>query len=183
MPFMLRMWRSSVCTCMGKSFSFRSTVHIILLSQLPFSPIFSCRVIQKAIRSLEQEDVSKLVTEFNDKVITFIYDPNGNHVIQRCIQVMSAFAKASAEDGNPDLAQSLSDQLQFIIDDIVANVEKLSSHRYGCRVVQRAIEHCVEEQKDAVLDALIVHHKKLLIHQYGNYGKIALSIDHISQIF
>lgn len=128
-----------------------------------------CRVIQKAIRCLEQEDVSKLIKEFHDKVITFTHDPNGNHVIQRSIQVMSSFAKEAADSGDPDLASSLSDQMQFIIDDIVANAETLSTHRYGCRVVQRAIEHCVDEQKNAVLETLVSCHENLVVDQYGNY--------------
>ena len=131
--------------------------------------ILSCRVIQKAIRCLEQEDVCKLIKEFHNKVLTFIHDPNGNHVIQRCIQVMSSFAKSAANSGDPDLASSLSDQTQFIIDDIVTNVETLSTHRYGCRVVQRAIEHCVDQQKNDVLDSMISCHEKLVVHQYGNY--------------
>ena len=66
---------------------------------------------------------------------------------------------------NPDL----SDQLQFVIDDVVANVESLSKHRYGCRVVQRAIEFCVEKQKAVVLDHIIQCHELLVDDQYGNY--------------
>jgi pumilio RNA-binding family len=128
-----------------------------------------CRVIQKAIRFLKQEHVCTLIKEFHDKVVTFIHDPHGNHVIQRCVQVMSSFAKCAMKSDNPELASSLSDQMQFIIDDIVANVEILSTHRYGCRVVQRAIEHCVEEQKTLGLDEVFSCHKKLVVDQYGNY--------------
>lgn len=128
-----------------------------------------CRVIQKAIKCLDQEYVCKLIAEFQDKVLTFIHDPNGNHVIQRSIQVMSTFAKIAANNGDPDLATSLSDKMQFIIDDIVANAETLSTHRYGCRVVQRAIEHCVEDQKEAVLERITACHEKLATNQYGNY--------------
>jgi len=126
-------------------------------------------VIQKAIRCLDQEDVFKLITKFHDKVLTFIHDPNGNHVIQRSIEVMSEFSKTAADSGDPDLASSLSDKMQFIIDDIVANVDALSTHRYGCRVVQRAIEHCVDEQKSAVLESIVSSHEMLAKDQYGNY--------------
>ena len=136
---------------------------------LPFLLHHRCRVIQKAIRCLPQEDVCQLVKEFHDQVLTFIDDPNGNHVIQRCIQVMSSLAKTAANSGNPDLAASLSDQMNFIIDDIVANFESLSTHRYGCRVVQRAIEHSVEEQKNVVLEKIISCHAKLVVDLYGNY--------------
>lgn len=128
-----------------------------------------CRVIQKALHCLEQNDLCRLFTEFHDKVFTLILDPNGNHVIQRCIQSMSNFARNAANNGDPDIASSLSDQMQFIIDDIITHIEKLSTHQYGCRVVQRAIEHCVDHQKHAVLDSVISHHRHLLTDQYGNY--------------
>lgn len=131
--------------------------------------MLSCRVIQKAIRCLPQEDVCKLMREFHDQVLSFIHDPNGNHVIQRCIQVMSSFAKSYSNSGNTDLASSLSDQIQFIIDDIISNIELLSSHRYGCRVVQRVIENCVDSQKSVVLEKIIDCHAKLVVDQYGNY--------------
>jgi pumilio RNA-binding family len=104
--------------------------------------------------------------------MNFIYDPNGNHVIQQSIQVMSRLAKSSLATncGHDDPGQPsacLSDQMQFIIDEIIDNVEILSTHRYGCRVVQRAIQHCVDSQKLAVLEKIISCHEKLIIDQYG----------------
>jgi hypothetical protein len=48
----------------------------------------------------------------------------------------------------------------------------LSKHRYGCRVVQRVIEYCVEKQKEAVLEVIIscVQNEKSIVEdQYGNY--------------
>lgn len=82
---------------------------------------------------------------------------------------MSFLAKTAATSGDPDLAFSLSDKMQFIIDDIVAYIETLSTHRYGCRVIQRAIEHCSDYQKNAVLDNVMSCHDKLVDNQYGNY--------------
>ena len=138
------------------------------------TPNNSCRVIQKAIpiRCLDQDDVSRLVNLFRDQVMNFIYDPNGNHVIQQSIQVMSRWAKSSlaTDDGHNEPDQSstcLSDQMQFIIDEIIDNVQMLSTHRYGCRVVQRAIQHCVDSQKLAVLEEIISCHEKLIMDQYG----------------
>lgn len=128
-----------------------------------------CRVIQKAIRSLDCEDVCELIKQFHDKVLAFIHDPHGNHVIQRCIQVMSRLAKSASNSGDPDLASSLSDKMQFIVDDIVSNAESLSTHRYGCRVVQRAMEYCVRSQKNAVLERVVACREKLVVDQYGNY--------------
>lgn len=132
----------------------------------------SCRVIQKALRCLGQEEVCKLITTFQDKVMAFIFDPNGNHVIQRSIQVLSEFAKADdlydcGHEKNELAATSVSDQMQLIVDDITKNVEVLSTHRYGCRVVQRAVENCKGLHKHALLDEIISCHEKLIIDQYG----------------
>lgn len=129
----------------------------------------------------------KLVSEFHDKVLLFIHDPNGNHVIQRCIQVMSAFPTTTTtttpppekddhdDDGcNNDV--NLSDQMQFIIDDLVANIEMLSTHRYGCRVVQRAVEHCEAAQKNVVLDNIVSCLDSLIVDHYGeNIAALSLS--------
>jgi len=131
----------------------------------------SCRVIQKALLVLDQASVCKIITELQDieEVIPFIFDPNGNHVIQRAIQIMSNFAKSAADHGDIDAAVNLMHQIKFIIDDVAANVEQLSKHRYGCRVVQRAIEYCPDEQRDEVLMKILSCHRNLIEDQFGNY--------------
>jgi pumilio RNA-binding family len=132
---------------------------------------YSCRVIQKALLVLDQVSVCKIITELQDieEVIPFIFDPNGNHVIQRAIQIVSRFAKVAGDQGDIDAAVSLMNHIKFIIDDVAANVEQLSKHRYGCRVVQRAIEFCPEEQRDEVLTEILACHRNLIEDQFGNY--------------
>jgi len=125
-----------------------------------------CRVIQKAIRCLAQEDINKLILKIHGKILTMSRDPNGNHVVQRLIQVMSSFARNEDKDGKPNAAL----RIQFIIDDIMVNIDDLSTHCYGCRVVQRAIKHCVDEQKHAVVEQIISCNVETLIcDRYGNY--------------
>ena len=43
---------------------------------------------------------------------------------------------------------------QFIIDAFQGRVKELSSHPYGCRVVQRILEHCSNPQKSVILEEL-----------------------------
>lgn len=56
----------------------------------------------------------------------------------------------------------------------------LSTHPYGCRVIQRILEHCTGDQTSPVLEELHQHTEQLLQDQYGNYviqhvlGKILL---------
>jgi pumilio RNA-binding family len=57
-----------------------------------------------------------------------VKDQNGNHVIQKCIERVP-----------PQL-------IQFIIDSFIGQVYALATHPYGCRVIQRILEHCSETQ-------------------------------------
>ncbi len=90
---------------------------------------------------------------------------------------MSEFAKEAQVEysDDPSVASSLADKMQFIIDDVVANAGALSTHRYGCRVVQRAVEHCMDPQKNAVLDEIIACHEKLVSDQYGKKDDLAFT--------
>lgn len=48
-------------------------------------------------------------------------------------------------------------------------VFSLSTHPYGCRVIQRILEHCTPEQTSPILEELHQHTEQLLQDQYGNY--------------
>lgn len=48
-------------------------------------------------------------------------------------------------------------------------VLQLSTHPYGCRVIQRILEHCTEEQVQVVLDEVHAHIGDMVMDQYGNY--------------
>mmetsp|Transcript_16960 Transcript_16960/g.34424 ORF Transcript_16960/g.34424 Transcript_16960/m.34424 type:complete len:973 (+) Transcript_16960:350-3268(+) len=132
--------------------------------------MYGCRVVQKALESLDYEDLCELLNEFHQHVLSCIQDQNGNHVMQKCIEVMSVKAKeAEAQTGQVGLSGTLANRIQFIVDDVLANVEGLCCHPYGCRVLQRMLEHCVEFQKISTLDEIRLCHKTLLDDQYGNY--------------
>lgn len=148
---------------------FTSYVFVCLLSvDLPCYN--RCRVIQKALESLGYDDLCELLTEFKQNVLICIQDQNGNHVMQKCIEVISTKAKeAEFQSGQAGVAVTMAKSIQFIVDDVLANVESLCCHPYGCRVLQRMLEHCVECQKMATLDEIQLCHKTLMDDQYGNY--------------
>lgn len=125
--------------------------------------------MQKAIRTIDQEDLAKLIEEFRDQVIPMIYDSHGNHVIQRFIQSMSFLAKEAEKEGDMDKVSKILDELQPLTDEIIANIESLSLHRYGCRVVQRSIEYCLDRQSHAVLEAICQCIENIVEDLYGNY--------------
>lgn len=128
-----------------------------------------CRVVQKALETLGEEDLPRLLFEFHHNVLSCIQDQNGNHVIQKCIEVISTKSKNAFAAGDEEKARFFSEQIDFIIDDVLNNVTILSCHPYGCRVLQRILEHCIEPKKVRALDEISKCHRLLLDDQYGNY--------------
>jgi len=132
--------------------------------------MYGCRVTQKALESLAYDDLCSLLHEFDQNVLTCIQDQNGNHVMQKIVEVMSVSAKeAEANTREGGLADAMAEKIQFVVDDVLTNVETLCCHPYGCRVLQRMLEHCVDFQKIATLDKIQLCHKTLMDDQYGNY--------------
>jgi len=137
---------------------------------LPLSlQMYGCRVVQKALEALDEDDLPKMLREFHHNVLSCIHDQNGNHVIQKCIEVVSTKSKKALQNGDIERSKHLREQIDFIIDDIMRNMMSLSCHPYGCRVVQRILEHCDEYKRLTVLDEIQKCHRKLLGDQYGNY--------------
>ena len=55
------------------------------------------------------------------------------------------------------------------MDAFKGQVQSLATHAYGCRVIQRILEHCSLEQTMPVLQELLHHIHDLVQDQYGNY--------------
>ena len=101
--------------------------HVLSLSL----QMYGCRVIQKMLQAIDHigyHQIEKLVREIEGNVLKCVKDQNGNHVIQKCIEKVSAPI------------------IQFIVDSFEGQVYSLAIHPYGCRVIQRILEHCEPEQ-------------------------------------
>lgn len=72
----------------------------------------------KAIEVVDLDQKTKMVTELDGHIMKCVRDQNGNHVIQKCIECV------------PE------DSIQFIISTFYGHVVPLSTHPYGCRVIQ-----------------------------------------------
>lgn len=128
--------------------------------------MYGCRVIQKALEYVNTERLIALVAEFEgQQVLRCVHDQNGNHVIQKCIEVVCRVARDSASPKS----EFMSSKIQFIISAFNGRVRELSMHPYGCRVVQRILEHCPNSQKAPVLEELRKCCNELVQDQYGNY--------------
>jgi len=51
--------------------------------------MYGCRVVQKAMEAVDEDDLPRLLREFHHNVLRCIHDQNGNHVIQKCIEVLN----------------------------------------------------------------------------------------------
>ncbi|KAJ0764383.1 putative armadillo-like helical, nucleic acid binding NABP, pumilio domain-containing protein [Helianthus annuus] len=124
------------------------TGHVLTLSL----QMYGCRVIQKAIEVVDLAQQTKMVTELDGHVMRCVRDQNGNHVIQKCIECV------------PENA------IHFIISTFYDQVVTLSTHPYGCRVIQRVLEHCHDPKTQSlVMDEILKSINMLAQDQYGNY--------------
>ncbi|XP_073009776.1 pumilio homolog 2-like isoform X1 [Typha latifolia] len=124
------------------------TGHILALSL----QMYGCRVIQKAIEVVDEDQKTKMVMELDGHIMRCVRDQNGNHVIQKCIECVPQ------------------DSIQFIISTFYDQVVTLSTHPYGCRVVQRVLEHCDDAKtQQIVMDEILKSVCMLAQDQYGNY--------------
>ncbi|KAG8916180.1 mRNA binding protein puf3, partial [Tulasnella sp. 417] len=89
------------------------TGHILALSL----QMYGCRVVQKALEHIPPEQQSIFVNEIESQVMKCVKDANGNHVIQKLIE------------------RVVPERLSFI-GAFKGNVHDLSTHPYGCRVLQ-----------------------------------------------
>ncbi|KAI5603438.1 hypothetical protein BDE02_01G219000 [Populus trichocarpa] len=122
--------------------------HVLTLSL----QMYGCRVIQKAIEVVDLDQKIKMVEELDGHVMRCVRDQNGNHVIQKCIECI------------PE------DNIQFIVSTFFDQVVNLSTHPYGCRVIQRILEHCKDAKTESkVMDEILGAVSMLAQDQYGNY--------------
>ncbi|KZO95288.1 ARM repeat-containing protein [Calocera viscosa TUFC12733] len=112
--------------------------------------MYGCRVVQKAIEYIAPEQQSQLIAELAPNILRCVKDANGNHVVQKLIERVSP------------------DRLTFV-EAFKGNVLELSTHAYGCRVLQRCLEHLTEEQTRPLLDELHDYTASLMQDQFGNY--------------
>ncbi|KZL69709.1 RNA-binding protein (pumilio domain-containing protein) [Colletotrichum tofieldiae] len=110
------------------------------------------RALQKMIEFVTTPtQIEMIINALRFQVVELIQDLNGNHVIQKCLN------KLSAQDA------------QFIFDAVGTNCVDVGTHRHGCCVLQRCIDHASGDQK-VWLIAKITDHAPILVQDpFGNY--------------
>jgi len=101
-----------------------------------------CLKVQEALQGAGSDDARRAIAaELEGHVWEAMRCPHANHVVQKCIMTMRPHA------------------LQFIIDEIesrgAAGVRKIAKHQYGCRILQRLLEHCRPDQVQGLVEDLL----------------------------
>eukprot|EP00495_Collosphaeridae_sp_1-RS-2012_P002124 TRINITY_DN187_c0_g2_i4.p1 TRINITY_DN187_c0_g2~~TRINITY_DN187_c0_g2_i4.p1 ORF type:complete len:163 (-),score=44.15 TRINITY_DN187_c0_g2_i4:28-474(-) len=81
----------------------------------------------------------------------FVYDQNGNHVIQRLIECLN------------------SKEIGFVVDEISGYSYSLAMHPYGSRVIQRLLTKVCRKKAQSLLNEIKQHTIALSKNQYGNW--------------
>lgn len=110
------------------------------------------RALQKMIEFVSiPQHVQIIVNALRYQVVDLIQDLNGNHVIQKCLN------KLSAEDA------------QFIFDAVGNHCIEVGTHRHGCCVLQRCIDHASGDQKVWLVGRITGDALRLVQDPFGNY--------------
>lgn len=113
------------------------------------------RAVQKMVDFLssprQPKQIRTLIYALSMNVVALIKDLNGNHVIQKCLN------KLVPEDN------------QFIYNAIAANLIEVATHRHGCCVLQRSIDHASPAQRLQLVTEIIFNSLYLVQDPFGNY--------------
>jgi len=113
-----------------------------------------CRQVQHALDvAKDGKVVVALANELRNYVWETMRCPNGNHVLQKCIPMMQP------------------QDLQFMLDELMCrNIPaQASCHKYGCRIVQKLLEHCNADQKRPLVEAIVTRISQIACNPFGNY--------------
>jgi hypothetical protein len=132
--------------------------------------VYGCRVIQRALEKASVPDKIVLIRQLKGSALKCVTDQNGNHVLQKCIEVASyRLPSFAGKEENSASSAVPSQEIQFILDSFRGRAFDLSTHSYGCRVIQRVLEHCCLDQIKSIYEEIMYRCCELMKDQYGNY--------------
>lgn len=116
------------------------------------------RAVQKMLEFLVPSNdeppspaIFTIIKAIRNHVVELIKDLNGNHVIQKCIYLLSPTFN------------------QFIYDSVSSRVIEVATHRHGCCVLQRCIDNASDNQKRQLAHAITEAAPRLVQDPFGNY--------------
>ncbi|OBT40346.1 hypothetical protein VE00_08460 [Pseudogymnoascus sp. WSF 3629] len=110
------------------------------------------RALQKMIEFISTAgQIQTIIEALRYQVVELIQDLNGNHVIQKCLNKLSPL------------------DAQFIFDAVGRHCVDVGTHRHGCCVLQRCIDHASGEQKAWLIRQISNNAFTLVQDPFGNY--------------
>jgi len=110
------------------------------------------RALQKMIEFISTPgQIQTNIGALRYRVVELIQDLNGNHVIQKCLNKLSPM------------------DAQFIFDAVGQHCVDVGTHRHGCCVLQRCIDHASGEQKAWLIRQISNNAYVLVQDPFGNY--------------
>ncbi|KAK8217805.1 hypothetical protein BKA81DRAFT_377792 [Phyllosticta paracitricarpa] len=110
------------------------------------------RALQKMIEYVSTRDqINTIIAALCQNVVTLIQDLNGNHVIQKCLNHL----------GSEDAA--------FIFHAVGDACVIVGTHRHGCCVLQRCIDHSSGHQRNTLIAQITDNAISLVQDPFGNY--------------
>jgi len=116
--------------------------------------VCGCRVVQAAVEVAGGEHRRQMTEHMHGHVAELLDSPHGNHVLQKCIEVLPP------------------DTVQFVLNELCAFPDHglaIAKHRFGCRILERLLEHCPAEQTRILVEDVIENAYVLCRHPFGNY--------------
>jgi len=110
------------------------------------------RALQKMIEFVHTpEQVDTIIRALSERVVDLVQDLNGNHVVQKCLTRLGA------------------ERSQFIYDAVGKYCVVVGTHRHGCCVLQRCIDHAQGFQRAQLIGRITQCAFDLVQDPYGNY--------------
>ncbi|KAJ5867067.1 hypothetical protein N7534_001620 [Penicillium rubens] len=110
------------------------------------------RALQKMIEFIStSKQTQTVINALQYHVVDLVQDLNGNHVIQKCLN------RLTPEDA------------EFIYEAVGGNCVVVGTHRHGCCVLQRCIDHASGHQKARLISQITSHSFALVQDPFGNY--------------
>jgi hypothetical protein len=97
------------------------------------------------------EQVQTIINSLSGRVVELVQDLNGNHVIQKCLNRLGA------------------QNSEFIYDAVGKHCVIVGTHRHGCCVLQRCIDHSTGYQRAQLIARITENAFALVQDPFGNY--------------
>uniref|UniRef100_A0A672RZM9 Pumilio homolog 1 n=1 Tax=Sinocyclocheilus grahami TaxID=75366 RepID=A0A672RZM9_SINGR len=126
------------------------------------------RFIQLKLERASPAERQLVFNEILQAAYQLMVDVFGNYVIQKFFEGGCRFQLEPDLFGTCFMQYKLFQRRKITVPKL-ALVFALSTHPYGCRVIQRILEHCLPEQTLPILEEIHQHTEQLVQDQYGNY--------------